>query len=122
MTARFIHYILLIIIIHCLSVCYSVFTIGSKRLPRATIAMNIAYDAYNDTVLLTGGRTYMRQLVLFKNHDFILDSKFYLSSDQETYAYGQGYTVHRNHLWSTKYYGEYYVKVYPRMALKLFCF
>eukprot|EP01083_Nonionella_stella_P146540 461048_1 len=66
MTARFIHYILLIIIIHCLSVCYSVFTIGSKRLPRATIAMNIAYDAYNDTVLLTGGRTYMRQLVLFK--------------------------------------------------------
>eukprot|EP01083_Nonionella_stella_P039965 108686_1 len=111
MTAQcYIHFTLFIIVIQWLSLCYSVFTIGSKRLPRATYSLNIAYDAPNDRILLIGGKSHRRQLVLFKNHDFISDDETYLSSSQETYANGQMNAVHRNYLWSTKYYGEYYVK------------
>eukprot|EP01083_Nonionella_stella_P085757 237900_1 len=110
-TKIYIYFTLFINIIR-LPPCYSVFIIGSQRLPRATDAFNVAYDAHNDTILLIGGypASRYRQLVLFKNHDFIFDSQYYLSLDQQTSSFGQGYTVHRNHVWSTKYFGEEYVK------------
>eukprot|EP01084_Bolivina_argentea_P316621 548874_1 len=85
-------------------------SISSKdKLPATSEANAAGYDDENDIILIFGGSYWPRQLIQFKNNEFIHHDSSYLSSAQSIAGEGQNYFQLNNTLWMLNQQGTHLI-------------